>query len=226
MKCDKMLKYRVFQFLMAVAVFLLITSSAVSLAFAFRDTGQEAYINNTSTATATAGDAQMTKFDAWLEYSIISDGMDADGDDSFSGGTAYICEYNLYRLNQIKTAYKEAKRTVFFSIIMMLICFLVVKRRRLYECIVWGGAAGAGLGVLTFVLLFFSRSGFFYGIKEMVFHENYSIFFSTEDDLIALIPDNMALRMFLIYGVSIVAGLLITIIVRYISRRKSKPYRF
>lgn len=211
---------------MAVAVFLLITSSAISLAFAFRDTGQEAYMAGNKDHVATAGDAQMTNFDAWLEYSIISDGLDIDGDDSFSGGTAYICEYNLYRLNQIKKVYSDGRKTVFFSIIMILICFLVVKRRRLYECIVWGGAAGTGAGVLTFVLLFFSQSGFFYGIKEMVFHENYSVFFSTEDDLISLIPDSMALRMFLIYGVSIVAGLIITIIVRYISKRKSKPYKF
>lgn len=210
---------------MAFAVFLLIISSAISLAFAFRDTGQDGYTSDAAKNNA-AGETGLTDFDAWLEYSIISDGLDADGDDSFTAGTAYICEYNLYRLNQIKKVYNDVNKTILFSAIMILVCYVVVKRRRLYDCIVWGGAAGTGFGALTFIFLLFSKKGVLYGIKEMIFHENYSVFFSTEDDLISLIPDGTALRMFIVYDIVLVVGLIATIIVRYFSKRKSRPHSF
>jgi hypothetical protein len=207
---------------MAVAVFLLITSSAVFLAFSARNISEKSY----GFQVATASDASMTEFEAWLQYSIISDGFDSDEEDCFTNGTAELCEYNIDRLTQLKKVYNESKKTIFFSIIMMIVCFFVVKRRRLYECVVWGGAAGTLFGILTFGMIFFSRNGLFYGIRQMVFYEDYMVFFSGEDMLTKLIPGSLALKMFLVYGAVIAAGLIVTIVVRIISRHKSQPHKF
>ena len=101
-----------------------------------------------------------------------------------------------------------------------------VKKRRMYECVVWGGVAASVIGIVSLILLAVSGSGIFYGVREMVFKGRYDVFFSGDDRLIALIPDNLGLRMFLIYTGVILAGLVITIIVRLISWRKTQPHKF
>ena len=80
--------------------------------------------------------------------------------------------------------------------------------------------------MVSLILLAVSGSGIFYGVREMVFKGRYDVFFSGNDRLISLIPDNLGLRMFLIYTGAILAGLVITIIVRLISWRKTQPHKF
>ena len=115
---------------------------------------------------------------------------------------------------------------MFLSVILLIIGFLAVKKRRMYECVVWGGVAASVIGMVSLILLAVSGSGIFYGVREMVFKGRYDVFFSEDDRLIALIPDNLGLRMFLIYTGAILAGLVITIIVRLISWRKTQPHKF
>ena len=143
-----------------------------------------------------------------------------------SEGNVKLCDYNLTQLRQLKKVKDEAKRMMFLSVILLIIGFLAVKKRRMYECVVWGGVAASVIGIVSLILLAVSGSGIFYGVREMVFKGRYDVFFSGDDRLIALIPDNLGLRMFLIYTGVILAGLVITIIVRLISWRKTQPHKF
>lgn len=205
---------------MAVAVTLLILSSAVCMAFAARDVSETQY------TPKQAESVQMTEFEAWLEYSIIADGFDAGNKKGFAEGNVALCENNLERLEQLKVILKKARFTIFYAIILLVIGFVVVKKRRLYECIVWGGAASLVISAASLLLLLISASGFFYGLKEMVFHDDYRAFFSDQDLLICLIPEGLGIRMFWVYAGTILVGLAVTIVVRLISWKKTQPHKF
>lgn len=215
-----MVKYRIFQVIMAVAVTLLILSSAICMAFAVRDVSEAHY------TPKQADSIQMTEFEAWLEYSIIADGFDAGNKKGFAEGNVVLCSYNLERLEQLKVVLKKARSTIFYAIILLVIGFLVVKKRRLYECIVWGGAASLVISAASLLLLLISDSGFFYGLKEIVFHDDYSAFFSDQDLLICLIPEGLGSRMFWVYAGTILVGLAVTIVIRLISWKKAQPHKF
>ena len=176
---------------------------------------------------ADGSETALTEFEAWLEYSIIADGLKETGNNvDFDKGNVKLYDYNLTQLRQLKKVKDEAKRMMFLSVILLIIGFLAVKKRRMYECVVWGGVAASVIGMVSLILLAVSGSGIFYGVREMVFKGRYDVFFSGDDRLISLIPDNLGLRMFLIYTGVILAGLVITIIVRLISWRKTQPHKF
>ena len=203
-----MFKYRFFQVILAIAVVMLIVSSAVFISFQGVNISEAEYTSE-------------------MTGRIIADGLKETGNNvDFDKGNVKLCDYNLTQLRQLKKVKDEAKRMMFLSVILLIIGFLAVKKRRMYECVVWGGVAASVIGIVSLILLAVSGSGIFYGVREMVFKGRYDVFFSGDDRLIALIPDNLGLRMFLIYTGVILAGLVITIIVRLISWRKTQPHKF
>ena len=193
-----MFKYRFFQVILAIAVVMLIVSSAVFISFQGVNISEAEYTSEMTGRTfetdgADGSETALTEFEAWLEYSIIADGLKETGNNvDFDKGNVKLCDYNLTQLRQLKKVKDEAKRMMFLSVILLAV----------------------------------SGSGIFYGVREMVFKGRYDVFFSGDDRLIALIPDNLGLRMFLIYTGVILAGLVITIIVRLISWRKTQPHKF
>ena len=227
-----MFKYRFFQVILAIAVVMLIVSSAVFISFQGVNISEAEYTSEMTGRTfetdgADGSETALTQFEAWLEYSIIADGLKETGNNvDFDKGNVKLYDYNLTQLRQLKKVKDEAKRMMFLSVILLIIGFLAVKKRRMYECVVWGGVAASVIGMVSLILLAVSGSGIFYGVREMVFKGRYDVFFSGDDRLISLIPDNLGLRMFLIYTGVILAGLVITIIVRLISWRKTQPHKF
>lgn len=227
-----MFKYRFFQIVLAIAVVMLIVSSAVFLSFYAVYIREEEYQSEISGKTITTVESdgtevELTDFEAWLEYSIIADGFKETGNNvDFDKGNVTLCDYNQAQLKELKKVKDEAKRMIFLSVILLLVGFLAVKKRRMYECVVWGGAGASVIGLISLVLLALSKHGILYGVREMVFHGRYDVFFSKEDSLISLIPETLAVKMFLIYTMVILAGLIITIIVRLISWRKTQPHKF
>lgn len=225
-----MIKYRIFQIVMAVAVVVLIVSASIMGMFAARDVSEKRYkptadgiivsdLKNGSTS-------ELKNLDAWLEYSIISDGFDSGNKDGFEGGAIYLSAENINKLEKLNHIKTQASNGMFFSIIVIVACFLVVRKRRLYECVVWGGAAAMIIGVATIVVMLLSINGTFAGVKEMIFENNYSVFFSDEDVLTAIIPYGTAFKMFCVYLGTIFAGLFVTICVRIVGLKKSKPHKF
>ena len=222
-----MIKYRFFQVIMAIAVIMLIISSAVFVSFYGIKFDEERYISEITSIEETEDNEEMTGFEAWLEYSIIAEGLTESGNDiTFDEGNVKLCDYNLNRLDELKRVRDEAKRMIFLSLILLVIGFLAVKKRRMYECVVWGGVGASVIGIISLLLLAVSRSGIFYGIREMVFNGKYDVFFSDEDLLISLIPGSLAIKMFIIYAAVILVGLVITIVVRIISWKKTRPHKF
>lgn len=212
---------------MAVAVVMLIMSAAVFLSYYGIKTGEEAYVSEIASVEGTDETDDMTGFEAWLEFSIIAEGLTAVGNNvTFDEGNVKLCDYNINRLDKLKRVRDEAKRMIFLSVILIVIGFLAVKKRRMYECVVWGGVGSAVIGLISLLLLIISRKGIFYGIREMVFNGRYDVFFSNDDLLISLIPESIALKMFIIYAVVILAGLITTIIVKIISWKKTQPHKF
>lgn len=225
-----MIKYRIFQVIMAVAVVILIISSAIIFMFAARDVSQKRYKPNEKGVIVTKEKnnttVELKELDAWLEYSIVSDGFDGDNKEGFEGGAIYLSPENINKLeflNHIKT---QASNGMFFSIILIIACFLVVRKRRLYECVVWGGSAAFIIGVSLVIVMLVSSGGSFSGIREMIFDNNYNIFFSDTDVFTKIIPYGTGFKMFLTYCLTLFAGLIITIFVRLAGLKKSKPHKF
>ncbi len=215
-----MLKYRFFQIVMAVAVTMLIVAVAVFVSFYALNVDEEEY------AAAMGITDETAAFESWLEYSIIADGIMSTEGASFDEGNVTISSCNLERLTFVKKIRDEARRTIVLGLILFVVGFLVVRHRRLYECLLWGGIGAAVVEAVTFALLFLSKGGTIYGIREMIFYGRYDSFFSTNDDLLSLIPTKLANNMFTIYTAAILTGIILMIVIRLISWKKSQPHKF
>jgi hypothetical protein len=225
-----MVKYRFFQVIMALSLVILIISSALTCAFAVRDVSYADYsLGSGKTVTSVMNNGQtqeLSEFEAWLEYSIVSDGLRADNEDGYRQGNIYLTTENVMRLETLKDIKAEASNGVFISIVALVVCFVVVRRRRLYQCIVWGGAAGVLVGLIGLAFTYFSKSGMLYGVRQMIFENDYSAMFPGHDVLAEIIPAGLGTRFLAVFVGTIVAGLVVTIIVRAISYNKSCPHRF
>lgn len=215
---------------MALSLVMLIISSAIMMAFVVRDVPEGRYKPNgggTITSAMNNGDTQeLTDFEAWLEYSIVSDGLDGDSEDAYRKGNIYLSTETVIRLEQLRDIKVKASNGVFISVVMLVICFVVIRRRRLYECVVWGGAAGVIIGIISFIMMALSQSGLMYGIKKMVFEHSYTELFPGHDAFAGIIPDGIGLRVLCVYLGTIFVGLVLTIVVRVISYKKSRPHKF
>ena len=167
-----MFKYRFFQVILAIAVVMLIVSSAVFISFQGVNISEAEYTSEMTGRTfetdeADGSETALTEFEAWLEYSIIADGLKETGNNvDFDKGNVKLYDYNLTQLRQLKKVKDEAKRMMFLSVILLIIGFLAVKKRRMYECVVWGGVAASVIGMVSLILLAVSGSGIFYGVRD------------------------------------------------------------
>lgn len=215
---------------MALSLVILIISSAIMGAFMVRNVSEDSYKPSNSgkiVSVMNNGESgKLTDFEAWLEYSIVSDGLDGDSEEEYRQGSIYISTENVIRLEQLRDVKVKASNGVFISIVVLVVCFVVVRRRRLYECVVWGGAAGVIIGIISFLMMAFSTSGIMYGIKKMVFDGSYSELFPGHDVLADIIPDGTGLRVLCVYLGTIFVGLVLTIVVRVVSYKKSRPHKF
>ena len=225
-----MAKYRFFQIIMALSLVSLIISSAIMCAFMARKVPEGSYKPNKSgTITSVMNNGQteeLTDFSAWLEYSIVSDGLEDDTGDSYRKGSIYLSTENIVRLEQLSDVRSKASNGVFISVVIRVACFVVIRRRRLYECVVWGGAAGVIVGIVSMVAVLLSRSGISYGIKRMVLSGDNTALFPGHDVLPDIIPSDMGIRVICVYSGVIFVGLVATIVVRVISYKKSRPHKF
>ena len=225
-----MFKYRFFQVVMALSLVLLIISTAIMCSFMVRKVTQSSYAPSTGgsiTSVMNNGQTEeLTDFEAWLEYSIVSDGLDGDSEEEYRKGNIYLSTENIIRLEQLADVKSKASNGVFVSVVLLVACFVVIRRRRLYECVVWGGAAGVIIGIISFIAMAVSGSGIMYGIRRMVFGESYAELFPGHDVLPDIIPAGTGTKVLWVYVGTILVGLVVTIIVRVISYKKSRPHKF
>lgn len=237
-----MFKYRFFQVVMAFAVMGLIMSVAVVLSFEALDISEKEYKNkflneenissndvdtdNTYIEDTDGSNTSYEHFEAWLEYSIIADGFDIGNNDGFEEGNVTLCDYNLSKLEKIKASRDEARRMILLSMLLLIVSFVGVHKRRMYEGVLWGGIAACVVSALCIGTILIHDAGALLGVRDAIFKDDFSLFFSGEDRLISLIPDNMGMRMFAVYVGTILAGLVITIIIRLVSWRKTQPHNY
>lgn len=225
-----MAKYRFFQVIMALSLVILIISSAIMGSFMVRKIPQGNYKPQNSgkiTSVMNNGQAEeLSELDAWVEYSIISDGLDGEGDDDYRKGNIYLSTENEIRLDQLKDIKSKASNGVFISVVLLVACFVVIKRRRLYECVVWGGAAGVIIGLISFCMLLMSRNGILYGMKKLIFDGDGTVLFPGHDVLPEILPSGLGIKILCVYFGTIFVGLVVTIVVRVISYKKSRPHKF
>lgn len=168
-----MAKYRFFQVVMALSLVILIISAAVMCSFMVRKVSQvnyKPYKDGKITSVMNTGQTEeLSDLDAWVEYSIISDGLDGTENDDYRKGNIYLSTENEIRLDQLRDIKSKASNGVFISIVILIACFVVIRRRRLYECVVWGGAAGVITGIISFLMMLLSKNGILYGTKKLIF---------------------------------------------------------
>ena len=225
-----MAKYRFFQVVMALSLVILIISSAVMSSFMVRKVSQvnyKPYKDVKITSVMNTGQTEeLSDLDAWVEYSIISDGLDGTENDDYRKGNIYLSTENEIRLDQLRDIKSKASNGVFISIVILIACFVVIRRRRLYECVVWGGAAGVITGIISFLMMLLSKNGILYGMKKLIFDGNPTVLFPGHDVLPDIIPSGLGVNVLCVYMGTIFVGLAVTIIVRVISYKKSRPHKF
>ena len=225
-----MFKYRFFQVVMALSLVLLIISTALMCSFSVCRVTEKSYSpsgGDTINAVMNNGQTEeLSDFDAWVEYCIVLDGLDGDSEQEYRLGNIYLSTENVIRLEQLADIKSKASNGVFISIVLLVACFVVIRRRRLYECVVWGGAAGVIIGIISFVAMAISGSGIMYGIRRMVFDGNYAELFPGHDVLPEIIPAGTGTKILWVYVGTIFVGLVVTIVVRVISYKKSRPHKF
>lgn len=215
---------------MALSLVLLIISTAIMCSFSVCRVAEKSYKpSNSGTISSVMNNGQteeLSEFDAWVEYSIVLDALDGDSEQEYRLGNVYLSTENVMRLEQLADIKSKAGNGVFISIVLLVACFVVIRRRRLYECVVWGGAAGVIIGIISFIAMAVSGSGIMYGIRRMVFGESYAELFPGHDVLPDIIPAGTGTKVLWVYVGTIFVGLVVTIIVRVISYKKSRPHKF
>mgnify|MGYP002528832437 FL=1 len=226
----QMAKYRFFQVIMALALVILIISSAVMCSFMVRKVSEGNYKPQKSgkimSVMNNGQSEELSELDAWVEYSIISDGLDGSGSEDYRAGNIYLSTENEIRLDQLKDIKSKASNGMFISLVILIACFVIIKKRRLYECVAWGGAAGVIIGIISFLMMLFSRNGILYGMKKLIFDGDSTALFPGHDVLADIIPSGLGLKVLCVYLGTIFVGLVVTIIVRVVSYKKSRPHRF
>ena len=225
-----MFKYRFFQVVMALSLVLLIISTALMCSFSVCRVTEKSYSpSGGDTINAVMNNGQTEKlsdFDAWVEYCIVLDGLDGDSEQEYRLGNIYLSTENVIRLEQLADIKSKASNGVFISIVLLVACFVVIRRRRLYECVVWGGAAGVIIGLISFIAMTVSGGGIMYGIRRMVFDGSYTELLPGHDVLPDIIPAGTGTKVLWVYVGTIFVGLVVTIAVRVISYKKSRPHKF
>lgn len=215
---------------MGFAIMIMILSAAVSAAFMFRDVPFDKYTSNVTRGQSdivneTTGE-KLTSYEAWLQYSIMSDSFSARNREGFDSATIKLSDFNSKRIEKLDRVYRASRVLIFVSVILLVFGFLVVRRRRMYDCVVWGGLAGTVIGIIFILLVWIGKGDFFGGIKAMAFKHDYLVFFNGDDYLRDILPDRMGINMFTAFAVVLIVGFLVTLIVRIVSMRKSEPHRF
>ena len=138
---------------MALSLVLLIISTAIMCSFSVCRVAEKSYKpSNSGTISSVMNNGQteeLSEFDAWVEYSIVLDALDGDSEQEYRLGNVYLSTENVMRLEQLADIKSKASNGVFISIVLLVACFVVIRRRRLYECVVWGGAAGVIIGIIS-----------------------------------------------------------------------------
>lgn len=225
-----MFKYRFFQVVMALSLVLLIISTALMCSFSVCRVTEKSYSpsgGDTINAVMNNGQTEeLSDFDAWVEYCIVLDGLDGDSEQEYRLGNIYLSTENVIRLEQLADIKSKASNGVFISIVLLVACFVVIRRRRLYECVVWGGAAGVIIGIISFIAMTVSGGGIMYGIRRMVFDGSYKELLPGHDVLPDIIPAGTGTKVLWVYVGTIFVGLVVTIAVRVISYKRSRPHKF
>lgn len=225
-----MFKYRFFQVVMALSLVLLIISTALMCSFSVCRVTEKSYSpsgGDTINAVMNNGQTEeLSDFDAWVEYCIVLDGLDGDSEQEYRLGNIYLSTENVIRLEQLADIKSKASNGVFISIVLLVACFVVIRRRRLYECVVWGGAAGVIIGIISFIAMTVSGGGIMYGIRRMVFDGSYTELLPGHDVLPDIIPAGTGTKVLWVYVGTIFVGLVVTIAVRVISYKRSRPHKF
>lgn len=225
-----MFKYRFFQVVMALSLVLLIISTALMCSFSVCRVTEKSYSpsgGDTINAVMNNGQTEeLSDFDAWVEYCIVLDGLDGDSEQEYRLGNIYLSTENVIRLEQLADIKSKASNGVFISIVLLVACFVVIRRRRLYECVVWGGAAGVIIGIISFIAMTMSGGGIMYGIRRMVFDGSYKELLPGHDVLPDIIPAGTGTKVLWVYVGTIFVGLVVTIAVRVISYKRSRPHKF
>lgn len=215
---------------MALSLVLLIISTALMCSFSVCRVTEKSYSpSGGDTINAVMNNGQTEKlsdFDAWVEYCIVLDGLDGDSEQEYRLGNIYLSTENVIRLEQLADIKSKASNGVFISIVLLVACFVVIRRRRLYECVVWGGAAGVIIGIISFIAMTVSGGGIMYGIRRMVFDGSYTELLPGHDVLPDIIPAGTGTKVLWVYVGTIFVGLVVTIAVRVISYKKSRPHKF
>ena len=215
---------------MALSLVLLIISTALMCSFSVCRVTEKSYSpsgGDTINAVMNNGQTEeLSDFDAWVEYCIVLDGLDGDSEQEYRLGNIYLSTENVIRLEQLADIKSKASNGVFISIVLLVACFVVIRRRRLYECVVWGGAAGVIIGIISFIAMTVSGGGIMYGIRRMVFDGSYKELLPGHDVLPDIIPAGTGTKVLWVYVGTIFVGLVVTIAVRVISYKRSRPHKF
>lgn len=215
---------------MALSLVLLIISTALMCSFSVCRVTEKSYSpsgGDTINAVMNNGQTEeLSDFDAWVEYCIVLDGLDGDSEQEYRLGNIYLSTENVIRLEQLADIKSKASNGVFISIVLLVACFVVIRRRRLYECVVWGGAAGVIIGIISFIAMTVSGGGIMYGIRRMVFDGSYTELLPGHDVLPDIIPAGTGTKVLWVYVGTIFVGLVVTIAVRVISYKRSRPHKF
>ena len=136
---------------------IMILSAAVSAAFMFRDVPFDKYTSNVTRGQSdimneTTGE-KITAYEAWLQYSIMSDSFSARNREGFDSATIKLSDFNSKRIEKLDRVYRASRVLIFVSVILLVFGFLVVRRRRMYDCVVWGGLSGTVIGIIFIIAL-------------------------------------------------------------------------
>ncbi|MBE5943609.1 MAG: hypothetical protein E7258_01685 [Lachnospiraceae bacterium] len=219
-------RYTLYQVLASLCVAAFIVSAALIILSKNRSIYVRCYDNYIDTLEEQGqGDNVLSSFEAQLNYEHMAEGFSTffGGDIEFSGYP--ISKNNVEKLNQLKFYYRLAWIVVVISFIGGIKCFYELSKRRLYKPLLYGGLLSAFFTVIQVFVIFMSKEGTLFGLKNMILKGDYN-FFAEGDILIGMLPPDFARILLLAYILIVFILILAMVLVRWFIQYCGRPHRF
>lgn len=179
----------------------------------------------TTGTISTSYNKDLTMLELKLNYDSMADDFCGYFKDDYKLQNYELLEDNVEGLNAIKVYYRWSLWIFILSIVGMVYSMLRLYKGRYYKPFLYGGLLGLLLLALQGLGLLISDNVVFAGIRDMVFHEDYS-FFKEGDALLHMIPLEYARWLATGYfGFGIVMALAF-LLLRAITYSRTKPHKF
>lgn len=212
--------FRVYQWIASICVAVFIVNFALCMTAM-----NKSVYKNSDTECSEEALVSLSKAEATLYYEQIQESFCSFFKNKYEVSGYEISGANTAQLNSLKFYYRWAWVLSIVSLAGGIYCFIYLSRRRDSRALVYGSAVALLITALQFLGIVRSTRPVYAGVREMIFHKDYS-FFSQGDILLSVINADFARHVAVCYVVTLLGLVLLMVAIHGLIRFMGRPYKY